>query len=111
MFGADSSTIVPSVLADADDTAKTLLTLNLLGRAAMPDSMIDQFISESGSFRTYPGERDASLSANCNVLNALLYSLNVEVYGPCISSIATSLCNKWYSGATRDKWVGDTFPR
>ena len=106
MLQTDQLIIAPSVLADADDSAKVLLTLNLLGRGVLPDRMITQFKSENGHFRTYPGERDVSFSANCNVLIALLQSPNVEVYSSCISNIATYLSDAWWTGASRDKWVG-----
>ena len=111
MLHIDQLIIVPSVLADADDSAKALLTLDLLGRDVLPDRMIDQFKSENGHFRTYPGERDASFSANCNVLIALLHSPNVEMYSSCISNIATFLSDAWWTGASRDKWVGVTSSR
>ncbi len=77
----------------------------------MPDRMIDQFKSKNGHIQTYPGERDASFSANCNVLMALLSSPDVELHEACISSIATFLCDSWWSGASSDKWVGDEFLR
>lgn len=98
--------VAPSVLADADDTAKALLTLTLSGKAATPDQMIDRFRSKNGHFRTFPGETDASFSANCNVLMALTHMPSVEDYTPCISSILTFLSDCWWSGTFRDKWVG-----
>ena len=103
---ANSFIIAPSVLSDADDTAKALLTLHLLGKAAKPDQMIDHFRTKNGHFRTYPAETDASFSANCNVLITLTRMPNVDDYGPSISSTATFLSETWWSGSTRDKWVG-----
>ncbi len=102
---ADRSIIVPWPPADTDDTARALLTLNLSGKAAKPDQMIDHFKSENGHFRTFPGERDASFSSNCNVLKALIHTPNVEDYSPSISSIATFLSDSWWSGTPEDKWV------
>lgn len=67
--------------------------------------MIDRFKSENGHFRTYPGERDASFSANCNVLKAILHSPNLEEYSSCIADIVTFLSDAWWSGTTKDKWV------
>ncbi|MCJ1344331.1 hypothetical protein MMC31_002534, partial [Peltigera leucophlebia] len=62
----------PSVLADAGDTAKAILTLYLLGRTTSLDAMIEHFRSKQGHFQTYLGERDVSFSANCNILKAIL---------------------------------------
>lgn len=111
---ADRSIIAPLLLADADDTAKALLTLNLSGKAAKPDQMIDHFQSKNGHFRTYPGEIGASFSANCNVLKALTHTPNVEGYFSSIRNIVTFLSDSWWSGIPKDKWVGGdvdgTFP-
>lgn len=106
MYSTDLSNIAPSVLPDADDTAKTILTLNLLAEVAKPDQMIDHFKSENSHFRTYPGETDASFSANCNVLIALTHMPDLEGYSSCIESIITFLSEAWWNGAQRDKWVG-----
>ena len=102
---ADWSAIAPSVVADADDTAKVLLTLNLLGKATNPEQMIYHFKSENGHFRTYPGETDASFSANCNILIALTHMSNVEDYSSSISSIVAFLSETWWNGTPKDKWV------
>lgn len=99
--------IAPALLADVDDTAKTILTLNLLERATSPDEMVEHFKSNEGHFRTYPGERDPSFSANCNVLKALLQDPHVEKYEHHIATIAGFLCDSWWSGAVNDKWVSE----
>lgn len=96
----------PSILSDADDTAKALLTLHLSGKAAKTHQMIDHFRTKNGHFRTYPGETDASFSANCNVLISLTRMPNVDDFGSSISSTATFLSETWWSGSSRDKWVG-----
>ena len=62
----------PGLLADADDTAKTIIALSYLGREVRPDRLISEF--DNGSFFfTYKGERNPSVSTNCNVLLALLH--------------------------------------
>ena len=91
--------------ADADDSAKAILTLNLLGRQANAKSLTEHFRSKNGHFCTYPGERDASFSANCNVLRALLETPQVQDHAADITSILTFLCETWWSGGIRDKWV------
>jgi len=104
---ADAGSIAPSVPADADDTAKALHTLNLLGRNASPSRMISHFRNDNGFFRTYPAERNASFSANCNALSALLHSPNVGDYAADIVTNASFLCDLWWKGDIKDKWVGD----
>ncbi len=105
VFGTYRPYTAPCVPADADDTAKALLTLNLLKKQTSPESMINHFRSKYKHFLTYPGERDASFSANCNVLKALLESPDVNCYKAEVSSIASFLCDSWWSGAVKDKWV------
>lgn len=90
---------------DADDTAKTILTLSLLDKDAVkPDEMISKF--DTGlHFRTYTSERNSSFSANCNVLNALLHLAEPEAYQSQISRAANFLYDAWHVGSIRDKWV------
>ena len=102
--------IAPGILPDADDTAKTIITMSLLGNHLDPGQMIRQFTTKQGHFSTYPGERNASLSANCNVLQALLQSINVELYRGQILSATTFLCDSWWTGTIRDKWVRRASP-
>ncbi|MCJ1438192.1 hypothetical protein MMC27_007579 [Xylographa pallens] len=94
----------PGVLADADDSAKTILTLNLLGRPTTSASIIQHFESEQGHIRTYLGERDASFSANCNVLMALLSCPDVSMHEYKIARIAIYICTVWFEGLVKDKW-------
>ncbi|KAL2038430.1 hypothetical protein N7G274_008769 [Stereocaulon virgatum] len=94
----------PTVLPDADDTAKTILTLNHLGGKMDPEQMIKHFKTKHNHFCTYPGERNASFSANCNVLQALLSCHEAQKYTSEISSITTFLCDSWWAGTARDKW-------
>lgn len=97
----------PNVLADADDTAKTILCLHLLGRDAECDQMIEAF-EEEGHFKTYDLESNESLSANCNVLLAILSSKSPNSYLPQISKALAFVCRKWYEGSWTDKWVTDS---
>ena len=65
-----------------DDTAKTALYLNILGRSVSSEAMICTFKCKN-DFKTYDAERTSSLSANCNVLIAivgLLWSDHVETW-------------------------------
>jgi len=93
------------VQADADDSAKVILSLNLLGRRVHAHSLTEHFRSENNHFRTYLGERDASFSANCNVLRAVLEAPNANDHIVDIENIAEFLCASWWCGASKDKWV------
>ena len=102
-------TILPlarNVGVDADDTAKTLLTLSLLGHPAPHQGLLDEFEGES-HFRTYERERNPSFSANCNVLVALLSQPDVSALAPQVTKVATFLSSEWWKskGAIDDKWV------
>ena len=85
----------PCILADGDDTAKTVLTLNLLGRPTSPEQMISYFKGDSGHLRTFHRERDPSPSVNCNGLMAILWSPGVDRYLPHIENITHFLCNTY----------------
>jgi hypothetical protein len=96
----------PCVGADADDTAKTILTLNLLNIPTSPDTLIQEYESES-HFKTYQQERDPSFSANCNVLNAFLHCPDPSQYAPQIGKALHFLCTTFRQdgNTVRDKWV------
>jgi len=95
----------PGLLADADDTAKAILSLNLLGRTSVkPDQLIAKF-DNGVYFYTYIEESNPSFSANCNVLNALLHVDQPSQYTAQISRATDFLCNAWYNGVLKDKWV------
>ncbi len=102
---SDQSSVAPLVVPDADDTAKVMLTTYLVQEAIKPDRMLEYFKSGNGHLRTYLGERHASFSANCNVLIALLRSPDVETYHVYISDILRFLCESWWRGDFKDKWV------
>ncbi|GAP92352.1 putative terpene synthase family protein [Rosellinia necatrix] len=95
----------PFFEVDVDDTAKTILSLNMLGRPVSPKSLIDTFEAET-HFRTYAGERDPSPTANCNALLALLHQKDVANYGTQIHKIAKYLVDFWWKadGKIVDKW-------
>ncbi len=97
--------------ADADDSAKVILTLNLLGRRVNARSLTEHFKSNNGHFRTYLGERDASFSANCNILKAMLEAPQVSHHTTDIRSILEYVCESWWSGAIKDKWVSTQISR
>jgi len=91
-------------MSDADDTARTILTLSLLGVRTDCQAMIKTFELRSW-FMTYPGERDPSFSANCNILNTLLHVSDMMEYQNQIVKILIFLCNLWDKGSVKDKWV------
>ena len=96
--------LAPNLLPDADDTAKTVMCLNMLGRPVSPAAMIATFQCDN-HFKTYVSERTSSLSANCNVLNALLHAASPGTYSKEILKAAQFLCDSWYNGPVKDKWV------
>ncbi|KAF7881618.1 uncharacterized protein EAF02_006306 [Botrytis sinoallii] len=94
----------PSLLPDADDTAKCILTLCLVGRSVSVEQMIANF-EVKNHFQTYALERNGSISANCNVLNALLHINEPNKYVGQILSTTEFLCNSWSAGKIDDKWA------
>ncbi|CAJ2506594.1 Uu.00g077800.m01.CDS01 [Anthostomella pinea] len=98
LLGFDSG-----LLTDADDTAKTILSLNLLGFPASPKQMLEEF-ETADHFRTYKYEKHASFSAKCNVLDALLHCNNPEDYLEQIIKASWFLCRQFNLGNIRDKW-------
>ncbi|KAL4736668.1 hypothetical protein BDV11DRAFT_211022 [Aspergillus similis] len=78
------------ILADADDTARVLLTIELLGTEVDFQPMIAHF--RTGSFfKTYEHERNPSFSANCN---------HIDI----IEEVAAYLLECWKAGNIKDKW-------
>lgn len=101
-----------SVLPDADDTSRLILTLNLHGRQTSPERLVQEFRAE-GYFKTYKMERNPSLSANCNVFLALLSSPEPWSYLSDIETTLRYLCKAcWESnGCLEDKWsISSTYP-
>ncbi|KAL9070875.1 MAG: hypothetical protein Q9157_005668 [Trypethelium eluteriae] len=96
----------PYVGADADDTAKTILSLNLMGCPTSPRTLLEEF-EDKTHFKTYQQERDPSFSANCNVLNALLHVETPSDYTPQIEKTLEFLCTTFQNSnrTVRDKWL------
>ncbi|KAJ6438979.1 Copalyl diphosphate synthase-like protein [Purpureocillium lavendulum] len=91
--------------ADADDTAKAITALHLLGQVASPEKMVEVFEADT-HFRTYQGERDPSFTSNCNILQALLHQPDVSAYSSQVLKVAKFLCEHWWTtdGRIKDKW-------
>ncbi len=104
--GKDTLGFASAIDSDADDTAKAILALNLMGRPTSPEGLVRAFEAEN-HFRTYLGERDPSFSVNCNVLEALLHSPNPATYESQIEKAARFVFDRWYrsNDPIRDKWV------
>jgi len=96
----------PSVSPDADDTAKALTALALLGYPASCDSLLEKFEVES-HFRCFPFEQSPSFSANCNVLLAFLHAPEPSQYLSQILKCVRYICYEWWNTdeAIKDKWV------
>ncbi|KAK1566052.1 terpenoid cyclases/protein prenyltransferase alpha-alpha toroid [Colletotrichum navitas] len=90
---------------DADDTAKGLMALHLMGRHVAPDQMIKVFEGRN-HFTTFGSERDPSLTSNCHVLLTLLRQPDISQYYPQIIKTANFICEYWWAsdGRIRDKW-------
>ncbi|OTA98362.1 hypothetical protein M426DRAFT_17493 [Hypoxylon sp. CI-4A] len=95
----------PSTLPDADDTARALLALMYMGEDYSLDGLIKTFEGQD-HFKTYEGERNASFSANCNVLICLLTSEEPAAlkYAPQMAKAATFLCNEVFHENVKEKW-------
>ncbi|KAM7191493.1 hypothetical protein V8F33_008844 [Rhypophila sp. PSN 637] len=91
------------LLADVDDTAKTIISLRLLGLPVSPKTMIGEFEGQR-NFRTYQHEQNGSFSANCNVLDALFHCQDPQGYRDQVVKVSRSLCTDLLSGRFRDKW-------
>lgn len=91
-------------MIDADDTAKTISSLALLGTQTDPAGMLAAF-ANGDHFRTYVGERNASFSANCNILVALLYLEDAAKHVAEIELALRFLCKIYREGELSDKWV------
>ena len=84
-----------------------MTALNTLGKVIRPDSMIAEYEAQD-HFKTYLSESDASFSANCNILNALLHApAGPDVYVTQIEKALRYLCSCWWrsNGKIVDKWV------
>ncbi|PSN74107.1 Ent-kaurene synthase [Corynespora cassiicola Philippines] len=93
----------PGCLPDADDTAKTISVLRMLGFNEKVEPMLKAFEADA-SFITYRGERNASTSANCNILLCLLRDPEPAKYTQSIVKCVNFLAKSWMSNNGPDKW-------
>lgn len=93
----------PGLLEDADDTARTILSLQRLGHESSPEQMVKVF-QEADYFKTYELERNSSFSANCNVLLSLLECSQVDNYQTQIQKALEFILRFWERGPVSDKW-------
>ncbi|KAI4118551.1 MAG: hypothetical protein LQ345_001436 [Seirophora villosa] len=99
----------PGIEPDLDDSAKSSIIFSLLGRRGFSGQVVEHFDS-TRCLKTYKGERNPSLSANCNALLSVLLDLddsrsNQSLYAP-IEKVALFICDSWWntSGPLDDKW-------
>ena len=101
------SFLAPGIQPDVDDSANASIVLSLLGRQGLSRQMRKQFETNS-HFETYKSESSDSLSANCNVLLALLLDLkhNPDAVSG-VEKVSKYLATKSLStnGPVKDKWV------
>ncbi|OTB17444.1 hypothetical protein K445DRAFT_310851 [Daldinia sp. EC12] len=95
----------PGSLADADDTARSLITLFYLNRNTEPyiEALIGTF-ETAEHFQTYLAERNPSLSTNINVLSCLLLTDDPLLYVPQITKAASFICRTIFAGDVKEKW-------
>ncbi|KAI1319562.1 hypothetical protein F5Y16DRAFT_405936 [Xylariaceae sp. FL0255] len=98
----------PGSLPDVDDTAKATISLNGLGQQPGVGGLLAAFETKD-HFRTYPHERNPSVTANCHVLTCLLQSSDPLAYVPQISKAATFLTERVFVGEVQDKWNRSEF--
>ncbi|KAK4234574.1 Copalyl diphosphate synthase [Achaetomium macrosporum] len=100
----------PGGLPDVDDTAKGIEALHHLSVDCEESVSIRRLhrvietYEADEHFITYPGERNPSFSANCNVLILLLTRSSYELYIPQIAKAARFLTRSVLEGHARDKW-------
>lgn len=94
----------PSCLPDVDDTAKSLALLSMLDKYVSIEPLIDHF-EEGNCFVTYKGERNPSLSANCNALSCLLRSPEPSKYAGQILKCIRFISKSTLADNAKDKWV------
>ena len=108
---AKQSFAAPGIQPDVDDSATASIALSLLGRPGLSRQMRDQFETKT-HFETYKSESNESLSANCNILLALLLDLKYDSGAiSAIEKVSKYLATKWFNadGLVKDKWVGYSF--
>ena len=75
-----------------------------LGEPFSVNSMIAEFEKET-YFLTYHGERDPSISVNCNILICLLRNPGRASHAEQIMKCVRFLSRNWQSGNVLDKWA------
>ena len=100
---------VPGGLVDADDTARAIMALRHLGNTEVGVESLIRAFEAKDHFRTYEGERNPSISANCNVLTCLLMMDDPTIYAQQIVKTAKFLCEQVHTDSVREKWAS-TFP-
>ncbi|PWY69651.1 hypothetical protein BO94DRAFT_628480 [Aspergillus sclerotioniger CBS 115572] len=95
----------PQIQPDADDTAKGITCLNMLGVPASASGLVKSF-GQGKWFKTYSEERNSSISTNCNALVALLSdNIHIQFYSPVIAKVTRHLCETWFQSISiQDKW-------
>ena len=98
--------LAPNVGPDADDSAKAISALQCLGVEYPLDALLQTFELPT-HFQCFQHERNPSLSANCNVLLALLHCSTPQSHAGAVEKAATFIANEWWSteGVLTDKWV------
>lgn len=87
----------PHVESDADNTARAISTLCLLGQTVSPQGLIDRYETRE-YFKTYTQDRGPSFRTNCLVLKAFLDLLpSSNDYVTQIEKIVRFLCDCWWT--------------
>ncbi|KAK3951397.1 hypothetical protein QBC32DRAFT_215092 [Pseudoneurospora amorphoporcata] len=94
----------PGGLVDADDTARAIMALRHLGNTKVGVEPLIRAFEAKDHFRTYEGERNPSISANCNVLTCLLMMDDPTIYSRQIVKTAKFLCQQVHTNSVREKW-------
>jgi hypothetical protein len=83
-----------------------LIALMLQGKPHSLQELVDQF-ERDHHFATYPSEMHTSVSANANVLTALVLLSTDGRYQPQIEKCIRYLCETWFhcNQMVTDKWV------
>ncbi|KAI6271754.1 hypothetical protein MCOR28_008312 [Pyricularia oryzae] len=86
--GSDAVGFVPSIMLEAEETAKLLISVNKLGITKSAAKLVQDY--ETGS------HMDDSFSAKCNFLLALLHQPNAAEYFDQIAQVLEVVCTFWW---------------
>lgn len=92
---------------DLDDSAKASIILSIGGKTGFSEAIVREFDS-TRCLTTYHGERDPSVTANCNALVSLLYDdSSFEAKQFTMEKIINFIITEWsvLGGKIKDKWV------